>query len=216
MQCSCSPELTHPSAVLEPRLLGKPRHRPWLQQQRRRPRGHSPSAAQMRPTHSQPSRMRPLAALWVQTGPQARLCLIMHPWPSSCMSVCMQPFLCRLYAAARVRRLTCLAALPAEAASRSRASMPHARTLPSVRMHAGPFGDINASFTLTSAYLVFFMHCGFAMVQAPFALAPLQHVHARVRAAHKQPASNPLGFHAACAASPWPLILLSACTICSA
>lgn len=25
--------------------------------------------------------------------------------------------------------------------------------------------DINASFTLSSAYLVFFMHCGFAMVR---------------------------------------------------
>lgn len=35
---------------------------------------------------------------------------------------------------------------------------------------AGPFGDLNASFTLSSAYLVFFMHCGFAMV-TPFAHA---------------------------------------------
>ena len=26
------------------------------------------------------------------------------------------------------------------------------------------FSDINAAFTLNSAYLVFFMHCGFAMV----------------------------------------------------
>ena len=28
------------------------------------------------------------------------------------------------------------------------------------------YGDLNASFTLSSAYLVFFMHCGFAMVSA--------------------------------------------------
>ena len=28
----------------------------------------------------------------------------------------------------------------------------------------GPFQDLNASFVLNSGYLVFFMHCGFAMV----------------------------------------------------
>ena len=29
---------------------------------------------------------------------------------------------------------------------------------------AGPWIDINTNYLLTSAYLVFFMHCGFAMV----------------------------------------------------
>ena len=29
----------------------------------------------------------------------------------------------------------------------------------------GPYADINAAFTLNSGYLVFFMHCGFAMVR---------------------------------------------------
>lgn len=29
----------------------------------------------------------------------------------------------------------------------------------------GPFHDINAQFVLNSGYLVFFMHCGFAMVR---------------------------------------------------
>ena len=29
---------------------------------------------------------------------------------------------------------------------------------------AGPFIDTNTNYLLTSAYLVFFMHCGFAMV----------------------------------------------------
>ena len=28
----------------------------------------------------------------------------------------------------------------------------------------GPFEDLNAAFVLNSGYLVFFMHCGFAMV----------------------------------------------------
>ena len=28
----------------------------------------------------------------------------------------------------------------------------------------GPFQELNESFLLSSAYLVFFMHCGFAMV----------------------------------------------------
>ncbi len=31
----------------------------------------------------------------------------------------------------------------------------------------GPFQELNESFLLQSAYLVFFMHCGFAMVRGP-------------------------------------------------
>ena len=30
----------------------------------------------------------------------------------------------------------------------------------------GPFQELNVQFVLSSAYLVFFMHCGFAMVSA--------------------------------------------------
>lgn len=32
---------------------------------------------------------------------------------------------------------------------------------------AGPFIDTNTQYLLSSAYLVFFMHCGFAMVRSP-------------------------------------------------
>jgi hypothetical protein len=31
---------------------------------------------------------------------------------------------------------------------------------------AGPYIDTNTNYLLTSAYLVFFMHCGFAMVRS--------------------------------------------------
>jgi hypothetical protein len=30
---------------------------------------------------------------------------------------------------------------------------------------SGPYSDVNTGFILASAYLVFFMHCGFAMVR---------------------------------------------------
>ncbi len=33
-----------------------------------------------------------------------------------------------------------------------------------LQLSGGPFQDLNASFVLNSGYLVFFMHCGFAMV----------------------------------------------------
>lgn len=32
---------------------------------------------------------------------------------------------------------------------------------------AGPWIDVNTNYLLTSAYMVFFMHCGFAMVRLP-------------------------------------------------
>lgn len=32
----------------------------------------------------------------------------------------------------------------------------------------GPFHDLNAQFVLNSGYLVFFMHCGFAMVSTSY------------------------------------------------
>lgn len=36
---------------------------------------------------------------------------------------------------------------------------------------AGPYADVGVGFVLQSAYLVFFMHCGFAMVGLPHFLA---------------------------------------------
>ena len=33
---------------------------------------------------------------------------------------------------------------------------------------SGPYADVGVAFVLNSAYLVFFMHCGFAMVRAKF------------------------------------------------
>ena len=40
---------------------------------------------------------------------------------------------------------------------------------------AGPWIDINTNYLLTSAYLVFFMHCGFAMV-GPLSCTPPHHI----------------------------------------
>lgn len=40
--------------------------------------------------------------------------------------------------------------------------LPLSQLVPSTT--GGPFEDLNAAFVLNSGYLVFFMHCGFAMV----------------------------------------------------
>lgn len=57
---------------------------------------------------------------------------------------------------------------------------------------AGPWIDINTNYLLTSAYLVFFMHCGFAMVRPPhtIVLSDLQSYHLGIAMHSKLSALN--------------------------